>query len=148
MENKLSPLECTLRGEYRVFDVKCQETKVWLGIPHYSMKVDVKEFKGTAVGELYNQVPLDIYHKKPAYTKIRMIEVAVSVHTTFDEPVGFWLTDGRLVAPSPSYFGTGLIDDVYYGNQSEIEKKGRELNWIEDGPNTYKPVSLPKHLEK
>ena len=51
-------------------------------------------------------------------------------------PIGFWLSDGRLV--STSYQG-GQRVKPYYGDKSEILNMNRTVDHIKDGAFTFLP---------
>lgn len=51
-------------------------------------------------------------------------------------PVGFWLSDGRLVSPE---YKEGKRVKAYYGGEEEILNMGRKIEHVLDGTFTFYP---------
>lgn len=51
-------------------------------------------------------------------------------------PIGFWLSDGRLVSPT---YNEGERVKAYYGSKEEILSMGQKVDHIKDGPSTALP---------
>ena len=65
-----------------------------------------------------------VQEENPSYKFHRVIEMNNTLWVS--EPVGFWLQDGRLVAPD--HVGNNRIKAVYYGAEGEIAEMGRKIS--------------------
>lgn len=119
-----NPIIATLRSSTCIFEVRCEATREWLS-PAYNTYGYSNEEKKKEMRETLKKVEYQFHKVKEEYGTLWITP-----------PVGFWLSDGRLV--SPTYDGGARVK-AYYGSKEEILNMGRKVNHIEDGSFTFLP---------
>jgi len=119
-----SPIIATLRSSTCIFEVKCEATGKWLS-PAYNTYGYSGEEKKAEMRETLKKTEYQFHKVKEEYGTLWITP-----------PVGFWLSDGRLV--SPDYKGGERVK-AYYGRKPEISEMGRSIHHIKVGPWTFLP---------
>jgi hypothetical protein len=113
----------TYKSSSYIFAVCCEATGKWLSAAYnpvgYYDEETVKKMRETL--------------KKTEYQFYKVREEGDTLWVT--RPVGYWLSDGRLV--SPDYQGGERVK-AYYGEKSELSGV-RSINYITEGPFTFLP---------
>ncbi len=120
-----NPIVATLQSSTCIFSVRCEATREWLSSAYntygYSDEDDKKE-----MSETLKKVEYQFHKVKESYGTLWITP-----------PVGFWLSDGRLVSPD---YNEGIRVKAYYGSKEEILSMGRKVDHIIDGPFTFLPA--------
>lgn len=119
-----NPIVATLRSSAHIFEVLCEATGEWLS-PAYNSQPYSNEEKKKEMRETLKKVEYKFHKVKEENGTLWITP-----------PVGFWLSDGRLVSP---YYDEGERVKTYYGTKEEILSMGRRINHIKDGPFTFLP---------
>ncbi len=119
-----NPIVATLRSSTCIFEVRCEATGKWLS-PAYNSYGYSNEEKKKEMRETLKKVEYQFHKVKEEYGTLWITP-----------PVGFWLSDGRLVSPTCN---EGERVKAYYGSKEEILSIGRKVTHITDGPFTFLP---------
>ncbi len=126
-QEALPPIIATLYGSGAIFRVRCEATGEWLDRAYGSLGYRTEEEK-KIMRETIKKVEYQFHEVKEQFD---ILWVSL--------PVGFWLSDGRLVSPD---YTLGERVKAYHGRKEEILSMGRTIRYVKDGSWTFLPSEI------